>query len=208
LEKSVTRRLNRWRNDQWSTSLETLYPEDQSQYMTTKRVVIVPTPSSHILVTPWGIAEELADSLETNFQPIPEPSLRAFFEMDDLALRSWFLTPDSQPTLPNPAEVHEAIGGLKVNNAPSLNDIPNRALKYLLQQSISLLAQIINAVLRTYPFPQVWKHDRVISIFKPGNFPTLPSSYPPISLFDTIVKLFEKIPLVRILHVVSGRGLM
>jgi hypothetical protein len=41
-----------------------------------------------------------------------------------------------------------------------------------------------------------------------GNDPALPSSYWPISLLDTIGKLFEKIVLARILHVASERRLM
>jgi hypothetical protein len=48
----------------------------------------------------------------------------------------------------------------------------------------------------------------VISILKPGKNPALPSSYQPISLLDTIGKLFEKIVLARILHEVSKHGLM
>ena len=48
----------------------------------------------------------------------------------------------------------------------------------------------------------------MISVLKPGKDPALPSSYRPISLLDTIGKLFEKILLARILHVVSERGLM
>ena len=46
------------------------------------------------------------------------------------------------------------------------------------------------------------------SILKPGKNPALPSSYRPISLLDSIGKLFEKIVLARILHEVSERGLM
>jgi len=67
------------------------------------------------------------------------------------------------------------------------------------------MAQIFNAFLRTHHIPQLWKHARVISIFKPGKEPDLPSSYRPISFLDTIVKLFEKILLASILHVVSER---
>ena len=49
LQLSVTRRLNDWRNDQWRATLETLDPEDQSLWRTTKGVMTVPTPSS-----PWS----------------------------------------------------------------------------------------------------------------------------------------------------------
>ena len=48
----------------------------------------------------------------------------------------------------------------------------------------------------------------MISILKPGKDSALPSSYRPITLLDTIGKLFEKILLPRILHEVSERGLM
>jgi len=48
----------------------------------------------------------------------------------------------------------------------------------------------------------------VISILKPGKDPALPSSYRPIRLLETIGKLFEKILLARILHVINERGLM
>ena len=48
----------------------------------------------------------------------------------------------------------------------------------------------------------------MISILKPGEDPALLSSYRPIGLLDTIDKLFEKIQLARILHVVNERGQM
>jgi hypothetical protein len=48
----------------------------------------------------------------------------------------------------------------------------------------------------------------VFSILKPGKDPVLPLSYRPISLLDTIGKLFEKILLSMILYEVSGCGLL
>jgi hypothetical protein len=45
LRRYVTRRLNEWRNDQWSATLESLAPEDQSLWRMTKRVMRVPSPS-------------------------------------------------------------------------------------------------------------------------------------------------------------------
>jgi len=128
--------------------------------------------------------------------------------MVDVAMRSYFLSPASEPHLTTPDEVHEAIRGPKVSKALGPNGIPNRALKQLPKRAVSLLAHIFNAVLRTHHFPQTWKHAQVISILKPGKDPALPSSYQPIRLLDTIGKLFEKILLARILHVVNERGLM
>ena len=136
------------------------------------------------------------------------PSVPAVIETVDVVLRSYFLTPASEPQLTTPDEVHEAISGLKVSKAPGPNGVPNRALKHLPKRMVSLLTHIVNVVLRTHHIPQAWKHAPVISVLKPGNDPALPSSYRPISLLDTIGKLFKNILLARILHVVSERGLM
>ena len=135
-------------------------------------------------------------------------SVPAVIEMVDVKLGSTFMAPVSESKLPNAAEVQEAIRSLKVSKAPGPNGIPNRALKHLPQRAVSLLVMIFNAILLTHHFPTVWKHARVISIRKPGKDPALPSSYRPISLMDTIGKIFEKILLARILHEVSVRGLM
>jgi hypothetical protein len=150
------------------------------------------------LVTPGGIAfldsekaEALADTLETRIQPVDDPSVRAVIETVDVALRSYFLTPSSEPKLTNPDGVHEAIRSLKFGKAPGPNGITNRALKHLPQRAVSLLTQIINAILFTHHFPSLWKHSRVIPIFKPRKDPALPSSYRSISLLDTLGKLFE-----------------
>jgi len=111
----MTRRFNEWRNDQWSATLESLHHENQSQWRMTKRVMRVPTPSPP-LVTPGGIAlsdsekdEALADSLETQFQPVTDPSVRAVIEMVDVELGSYFMATVSEPKLTNPEEVQEAI---------------------------------------------------------------------------------------------------
>ena len=94
LQRLVTRRLNEWRNDQWSATLDSLNPEDQSLWKLTKRVMIVLTPSPP-LVTPWRLAlsgsekaEAIADSLEAQFQPVTVPSVPAVIETVDVALES------------------------------------------------------------------------------------------------------------------------
>jgi len=132
----------------------------------------------------------------------------AVIEMVDVALRSYFQTPASEPKLTNLDEVHEANRGLKVGKTPGPNSTPNRALKHLPQREVSLLVKIFNAVHLTHHFRPLWKHARVTSILKPGKGLALPSSYRPISLLDSIGKLFEKILLARILCEVSERSLM
>ena len=45
LQRSVTRRLNESKMDQWSATLDSFDPEDQSLWRMTKRVMRVPAPS-------------------------------------------------------------------------------------------------------------------------------------------------------------------
>jgi hypothetical protein len=110
--------------------------------------------------------------------------------------------------LTDPAEVQDAIRGLRISKAPGPDGIPNRALQHLPQRVILLLVALFSAIFRTQYFPSAWKHARVISILKPGKDPAQPASYRPISLLDTIGKVFEKILLRRILTEVSERGLL
>jgi hypothetical protein len=138
---------------------------------------------------------------------VTDPSVPAVIETVNVGLRSYFMAPASEPKLTNPEEVQEAIRGLRVGKAPGPNGMPNRALKHLPQRAVSLLALIFNAVLTSH-FPTAWKHARVLSILKPGKDPALPSSYLPISLLETMAKLFGKILLAGILHEVNVRGLM
>jgi hypothetical protein len=72
----------------------------------------------------------------------------------------------------------------------------------------SFLAEIFKAILLIYQFCTTMKHFRVISILKPGKNPLIPSSYLPVYLLDTNGKIFENNLLGRILHEVSGRGML
>ena len=125
-----------------------------------------------------------------------------------MQLESYLLTPTSEPMFTDPDEDQNAIRGLKVGKAPGPNGVSNRALKHLPMRAVLLLAQFFNSILLNHHIPPVWKHARVISILKPGKDPAQPSSYRPISLLDTIGKLFEKILLTRILNHLGECGLL
>ena len=99
----------------------------------------VPTPSPS-LVTPMGIAhsvsekaEALADKLETQFQPVTDPSVPEIFELVDLGLRSYLMATASEPKLANAEEVQVAIRCLKFSKTPARKGIPKRAFKLLPQ---------------------------------------------------------------------------
>ena len=115
------------------------------------------------------------------------------------AMESFSLAPASECLVTNPTEVSKAIAELKVGKAPGPNVVPNKALRNLARKAVTFLTKVFNGVLKWQHCPAVWKHARVISLFKPGKDPALPSSYRPISLLDTVGKLFEKILLSRLI---------
>jgi hypothetical protein len=136
---------------------------------------------------------------------VDDPSDPALTERFDVEMRAYEYAPASEPTLTTHSEV---IKGIKVGKAPVPNSIPKRVLRHLSKRAITFLTKVFNAVLRNQYFPPVWKHAHVLPILKPGNDPTQPSSYRPVSLLDTVGKLFEEILLTRGLREVKERGLL
>jgi hypothetical protein len=65
LQRSVSSRINKWRNDQWSATLESFDPEDQTLWMMTKRVMRVPNPSP-----PWSPQGESLCQILSKLKPL------------------------------------------------------------------------------------------------------------------------------------------
>ena len=101
--------------------------------------------------------------------------------MESLALAQ---TLASEPLLTKPTEVSKAIAELKVVKTHGPNGVQNWALRTFPRKAVTFLTKIINVVLKWQHYPAVWKHLRVISLFKPGTNPAVPSYYKPISLLD------------------------
>jgi len=144
LQRSVIRRLNEWRNDQWSTAIESFDPEDQSLWRMTRPVKRVPTPyplpGHHrgFALSDSEKAEALADNLKAQFQLVTDLSVPTV-EMFDVALRSYLLSSVNEPQVIIPEDVHEAIKCLKVSKAPRPDGIPNRTLKHHPKRVVFLL---------------------------------------------------------------------
>jgi hypothetical protein len=65
LQRSVTSRLNEWRNDQWSGTFESLDPEDQSLEDDQAG------DDSSYSVTPWSPPRELLSQILRKQKPLP-----------------------------------------------------------------------------------------------------------------------------------------
>jgi hypothetical protein len=116
--------------------------------------------------------------------------------------------PLRESTLTTLSEITKAIKGLNVGEAPRPNGMPNRVLRHLPKRAITFLTKVFNAVLRNQYFPPIWKDAGVLHIMKTGKDPTLPLSYRPTSLVDTVGKLFHKILFSRVVGEINGLGLL
>jgi len=103
----------------------------------------------------------------------------------------YFLAPYIEPNLTTIVDVQEAIKDLKASKSRVPNGITNRALKHFPQWSITILAQIINAIQLTHHFPTLWKHARLISILKPGTIQKCPQLISPLFSFTRLVNYLK-----------------
>jgi hypothetical protein len=76
--------------------------------------------------------------------------------------------------------------------------VPNILLKNIPRRATVFLTYIFNSCLKLCYFPKEWKNAVVIPIPKPSKDPSNPLNYRPISRFSSIIKVFERISLIRL----------
>jgi hypothetical protein len=94
-------------------------------------------------------------------------------------------------------EVQRAIKRLKNDTAPDEDQITPELLKALSQENITHLTNIFNKIIEHNFMPHRWKHARIWSIYKSGD-PTSLKNYRPISLCQTLYKIFTHVIRERI----------
>jgi len=94
--------------------------------------------------------------------------------------------------------VKEIDMNINPKKAPGYDQINPKILKELPKKAMIHLTHIFNAILRTEYVPKHWKRAQVIMLFKPGMPPEQVTSYRPISLLQSLSKLFEKLLLKRL----------
>lgn len=113
------------------------------------------------------------------------------------------LLPFPQPTEPfntidlsslsiSESEVFNSMCALKLSSSPGPDGLPNIFLITCLYSLVKPLTLLFNLSLQQGNFPSQWKYSRTIPIFKSGD-PSLVSNYRPISILNSIPKLFETI---------------
>lgn len=98
----------------------------------------------------------------------------------------------------SPGEIQYTINNLPTKRAPGPDAISNCAFKYCSQNIILTICHILNGCVRLEYFPKCWKKAEVIMLPKPGKDPKLPKNYRPISLLNTLSKVYERLILQRL----------
>lgn len=112
--------------------------------------------------------------------------------------------------LPQPTteEVSKAISDLQNNKAPGPDKIANKVLKQLDENNKKFLTHLFNECLKKTCYPSQWKEAEVICLPKPGKNHKIPESYRPISLLNTVGKVFDKIVLARITDIINEKKIL
>lgn len=97
-----------------------------------------------------------------------------------------------------PGEVRSTILDLKNRSAPGPDSISNNALKHCSLPMFLHLTKLLNGCARLEYFPNQWKQASIIMLPKPGKCPTIPINHRPISLLNTLSKVFERLLLTRL----------
>lgn len=108
----------------------------------------------------------------------------------------------------NVDEIYEIIKNLKPFKSPGPDKIQNILLKNLPLSSIVWITAVFNKCLELSYWPKSFKIAKVIPILKAGKSPSDPQNYRPISLLNSIGKLFEKIVYSRLIDFVEEKNLL
>jgi hypothetical protein len=98
----------------------------------------------------------------------------------------------------NHFETSWIVRHLKPRKASGPHGIQNVILQQLPPAVFKFIAKTFNRSLEVNYFPAQWKLAKIIMLPKPGKDPTSPLNYRPISLLNSLGKLFEKIILKRL----------
>lgn len=171
--------------------------------------------SPHPLTGPNGIAYEdsakacvLADSLAATFMPPPNIDQDRKRMVAKIAYQTIPPTTSAPPSLISAEDVSKCLKKTKPFKAPGPDGIQNIILRNLPTEAITSMTALFNSSLTIGHFPSSWKRAHVIVFQKPGKDPTLPTNYRPISLLNTIGKVFEALIRTKILAFLGEKNLI
>ena len=107
-------------------------------------------------------------------------------EIEDTDFTEANLELDSAITL---EEISKVINGMKKQKSPGPDGIPVEFISNHLQELLPLLHKIFNTMYNQATYPSEWTQGLIVPIYKGGD-PNEPNNYRPITLSDSLSKVF------------------
>ena len=149
-----------------------------------------------------------ADTLQEIFTTNPDrnPQFSKTTEHTVISFLNQSPTPLIRKT--NSHEIDWLIQHLKSRKAAGPDGIQNIVLKNLSKMALRSLATIYNSCITISYFPDHWKLAKIIMLPKPNKDHSSPLNYRPISLLNSLAKLFEKVLLKRLHFILKKLNLI
>lgn len=149
---------------------------------------------------PWGLPYRLVTKKLVGRKNIPEITLPGRLEsiVDGLFPRhETGISPQRSGTHTFPeitiAEIKVRAAKIPSGKAPGPDGVPDLIIKEIAKSKPEILINVFNSCLAYGIFPGKWKVARLVLLRKGTKPLDMPSSYRPISLLNTIGKLFERV---------------
>ena len=107
-----------------------------------------------------------------------------------------------------PALVGKIIGNLNPSTASGPDNIPVTVFQKCSPELSSILSKLFNKCLTESSFPSCWKSASVVPVFKNNGDRSNPLNYRPISLLNTISKIFESTIAKALMSHLESNGLL
>jgi hypothetical protein len=106
-------------------------------------------------------------------------------------------------------EIEKALKAARPNRAPGKDGLPMPVWKKLWPYVSGIVCKIFNASVILGHYPRIWKTASIIAIRKPGKADySVPGSYRPISLLNTLGKLLESVIARRLTYWAEAHRLL
>jgi hypothetical protein len=218
LNTNIRKAIFTFRNQEWASLLDSIKVCGNKFWKTTKilkrkynvipplndngRKIFSDQEKINLIATKFSNAHQIT----TNFTSSPVIEANVQQSMDEL--ENTQTVELSRDEMTKPSEIKLIIKKMKNKKAPGEDGINNQVLKMLPRKALVYLTYLFNACMKNCYFPKKWKQAKVIAIPKPGKDPTNPGNYRPISLLNSISKVFERVLLYRIQEFTQSNNIL
>lgn len=155
-----------------------------------------------MVFSPIEKSETIADVLQNQFEP-NTPSQDEESKINHLRItanvKSFLMnTPQFIITPCTISEVKSIIKHSNSNKSPGPDGLSFETLKNLPHICIKIITMLMNSALHLHYFPRLWKVANIVTIPKPGKNSSIPQNRRPISLLNTMGKIYERLIQSRI----------